>query len=264
MKSNGLQYENRIFKTLKAVQDMPFKVAKPKGGFSAADPDLVLKFGRKLLPIEIKYDSRAQMGGGSYNYDMAKKKFQLAGANNDGEDHDPVIEKKILETLNNKKMDLDRVLDFAKKSTPVVLSQNITGFPLRTTKSIWQQMVTKGYLRNINTSVEVPIKFMINHYNKKNCFYIQIGGMGLYYMGKNPLDLPIPELTAKMVVEMRIAQNGASLNKTLNELVSSGSLRVQGRLDKSSLRPSPYSLERTDDYVKLFGGVTEEHIKALP
>ena len=74
-------------------------------------------------------------------------------------------------------------------------------------------------------------------------------------MGKNPLNLDVPELTGEIQVEMRLGFGGGKLKfPTTPEPTSarSAGLRLQGRLKTKG--KSKYSLDNADDIKKLFGG----------
>ena len=80
--SGGVEYENKVLSVLKPqIKNMPaFTIKESTAAFSASEPDLVLMYNKqKQINIEIKQDSKAQMGGGSYNYDMSLRKFFLTG-----------------------------------------------------------------------------------------------------------------------------------------------------------------------------------------
>ena len=96
----------------------------------------------------------------------------------------------------------------------------------------------------------------------KNVYYIQIGGAGLFYMGKNPLNLPVPEFNGEIQVEVRIGYAGDSSGSTSKAFTNkAGSkniiearraeLRCIGRMLTRS--KSPYSLDNMNDVKKLFG-----------
>lgn len=111
----------------------------------------------------------------------------------------------------------------------------------------------KGLLAKINKNVKTSANFIIKHYNKKGVYYINIGGSGLFYMGKNPLKLPVPELKAEIQIEMRLGYGGGKLFFPTDPPTParSAGLRIQGRL--LSKGKSPYSLDKEEDIRKLFG-----------
>jgi hypothetical protein len=258
--TGGLEYEAKVLNAIKThINDTPYKIKPSTAGFSATEVDLILLYKTQQIAVEIKMNKGAQMGGGSYNYDRASGKFGLSAKTI----IDPVINDRILSELEKRKSDLNVLLDFAKVTSPVALSSNISGLPLITTKEVWEEITKKRLLVPLNAKVEVPTSFLYDHYKKKGCYYIQIGGLGLYYLHSNPLNLPVPQLKATMQIELRLARAGSTMNTKLKVRVASGNIRAQGRLNAKSLIKSPYSLDKPADFIAVFGGVTEKDINAL-
>ena len=259
--TGGLDYEAKVLRAIKTnIGTTPFKIKPSTAGFSAAEVDLILLYKTSNeIAIEIKMDKAAQMGGGSYNYDRKTGKFSLSSKTV----IDPDIDEKLLSELNSKKTSLNSLLDFAKSNSPIALGSNITGLPLKTTKAVWEEMTKKRLLVPLNAKVEVPTSFLYDHYKKKGCYYIQIGGLGLYYLHSNPLNLPVPQLKATMQIELRLARAGSTMDSKLKVPVASGNIRAQGRLNAKTLTKSPYSLDNPDDFMKVFGSVSEKDILAL-
>ena len=82
-------------------------------------------------------------------------------------------------------------------------------------------------------------------------YYIQIGGSGLFYMGKNPFNLPVPELSAKFRIEMRLGYSGtkSTFPTTPPTEARGAGLRLQGRM--LTKVKSPYSLDNPKDVITL-------------
>ena len=256
----GLEYEEEVLRAIKTnIKDTPYKIKPSTAGFSAAEVDLILLYKTHQIAVEIKMDKGAQMGGGSYNYDRSTGKFALSAKTK----IDSAISAKLLKELDDRKKDLNTLLDFAAKQSPVSLGSNINGLPLKTTKAVWEEMTKKRLLVPLNAKIEVPTSFLYDHYKKKGCFYIQIGGQGLYYLHSNPLNLPVPQLKATMQIELRLARAGSTMDSKLKVPVATGNMRAQGRLNAKSLIKSPYSLDKPADFLTVFGNVSEADIIAL-
>ena len=258
--SGGLEYEKQVLRAINSqLGSTPYKIKPSTAGFSAHEVDLILLYGKHQIAIEIKMSKADQMGGGSYNYNMSTGKFSLSSKTV----IDPSINETILEALESKKNDINKALKYAKSESPTTLAQNITGLPLRTTKDVWESMTKNRYLVPLNAKIDVPTSFIYNHYKKKGCYYIQIGGSGLYYLHSNPLKLPIPQLKVTMQIELRLARAGSTMDSKLKVKVASGNIRAQGRLNGKSLTASPYDLQKPDHFLKVFGNVSESDIIAL-
>lgn len=260
--SGGIDYENKVLAKVKPqitkIPNMKLK-AGSTAAFSSSEPDLVILIGDKKLNIEIKEDSKAQMGGGSYNYDKSSGTFSLSTKTK----IDPSIDSKLKEELSTKKKDLNKLLDYTKKNDSTVLAENVTGLPLKASKTMWEELTANKFLVPLNAKILVPVFFLYDHYAKKNCYYIQIGGAGLFYLKKNPLNLPIPQLKISMAVELRLGRAGSKLDRKLGVYVASGNMRAQGRLDSKTKITSPYSLDKSGDFTKLFGNLTKKDIDNL-
>ena len=253
--AGGVEYENTVLRVIKPqikkIPKMSLKPSASTAAFAATEPDLVLLYNGKQVNIEIKQDAKAQMGGGSYNYDMKTKKFSLSAKTV----IDPSIDSKIKEILESKAPELDHLLKHAKKKDTKVLSEQISGLPLKAAKTVWEELTMRGFLIPLNSKIAVPYTFLHDHYAKKNCFYIQIGGAGLFYLKKNPLKLPIPQLKVPMAIELRVGRAGSKLDKGLGIEVATGNIRAQGRLDSKKGISSPFSLDNPGDLLKLFGNI---------
>lgn len=253
--TGGVEYENKVMSVIsEQIANTQLKI-KPTGtaAFSAAEPDLVLirKANNAPINIEIKQDRDAQMGGGSYNYNMNTGQFYVSGKTV----IDPGINDKIIDILNSKRSALDKLLEHSREINPPELSKGITGLPLKATKTSWEDLTKHKYLVPLNGKVSVTSSFLHDHYKKKNCYYIQIGGAGLYYLYSNPLNLPVPQLRVNMNVELRLGRAGSKMDSKVREQVASGNIRAQGRLDAKMLVASPWSLDKPGHFEKLFGAI---------
>lgn len=261
--SGGVEYENKVLAQIKpqikSIKDLKLKEGASTAAFAATEPDLVLLLNGKQINIEIKKDNEAQMGGGSYNYDIKSKKFSLSAKTV----IDPAIDEKLREILATKRKDLDNLLLHVKKNDSIMLSEGVKGLPLQATKTMWEELTAKRFLVPLNGKQKVPYTFLHDHYSKKNCYYIQIGGAGFFYLKSNPLNLPVPQLKIPMEIELRLGRAGSKMNKKLGVEVASGNIRAQGRLDKKTVLSSPYSLDKPGDFLKLFGNISMKDLANL-
>ena len=261
--SGGVEYETEVLRAIKPqikkIKSIKLKEGASTAAFAATEPDLVLLMDGYQINIEIKQDNQAQMGGGSYNYDIKTKKFSLSAKTV----IDPSIDAKLKQVLSGKQKDLDKLLNYVKKNDVKLLTEGVKGLPLKATKTMWEELTKEKFLVPLNAKMQVPYTFLHDHYNKKKCYYIQIGGAGLFYLKKNPLNLPIPQLKIPMAIELRLGRAGSKMDKTLGVDVASGNVRAQGRLDSKTKIQSPYSLDNPGDFLKLFSNVTAKDLKNL-
>ena len=257
----GEEYEKKVLSALnRKINKLPkLKIKELPAGFASNLPDLVLLYDDTEIRVEIKMDIEAQMGGGSYNYDKKTGKFYAS----EKTVIDLGIHQMIMKILNSKKESLNKLLLYAKQHAPKLLAESIKGLPLTAPRKLWDALRDKAYLRPLNGKIEVSVDFLHDHYAKKKCYYIQIGGYGLFYLKENPLNLPIPQLNTAMNLELRLGAAGSKMNQTLKMKVASGNMRVQGRLKKQGATKSPYTLENGDHFVKLFGSITNADLARL-
>lgn len=230
MKNKGFEYENKILKLMSSHGFVSSEfINQNTAGSDNTKPDLVLCLNNQDLNIELKKSLKSQAGGTSANY--VNGKFKLV------KDIEGVNQKDLFELLNSKKSSIDKFLEFHKSNT----------FPFTTTKERWNQSVDSGLLKGVNCSIECDASFIENHYERKNTYYIQIGGKGLYYMTKDVANLNVPRFNGKVKLEIRATRNGSRLNAN-GVRVCHSTLRLQARIEnitKSSVNlENISSLER--------------------
>jgi hypothetical protein len=131
--------------------------------------------------------------------------------------------------MNYKKTAIEDYLDFLQENNPLFKERKL---PFMIPVTIWDQAKDMGLLSNLNHFVEYNTDFIKTHYTSKNVNYIQIGNTGLYHLGKNPLDLNIPELHGDINIEIRLCRSGSKkrdINGTTMK-VAGANYRIQGRL----------------------------------
>jgi hypothetical protein len=173
--------------------------------------------------VEVKKDDGAQMGGTSARY--IDGEFAMAGDAVDSDTQEMII----------------AALDSRREAIESFLGRvGAEQFPLSCPKNVWTEAKTEGLLKPINAKIRKHTDFIVDHYNKKGINYIQIGGAGLFYLGENPANLPIPKLEGEIDIELRAGRSGSKVNAQGVAMVGGG-LRAQGRLKfKGS---SPYTLD---------------------
>jgi len=259
----GLDYEMNVYKALKAANIPDLDPGeKPGAGFSnVGSGDIEAIYKGNPFNIEIKLSIKDQMGGGSVAYN--RKTTQLIPSpklSASAETEDLEI---LLKAVENKIPQINKYLDFIATQEPKQLHREYAklGVPFVASKDAKEQAVKQGYQKAIQSYVKLDSRYIKNHYNSKNVYYIQIGKAGLFYMGKNPLNLPIPEFSGEIQVEVRIGYAGdttGSVSKAFtkkagaDEIIQArrAELRCIGRMITKS--KSPYSLDNVSDIQKLF------------
>ena len=247
----GLDYELKVYNAMKDAKISGLNAGdKPGAGFSNVGAgDIEGSYNGKPFNVEIKASPNDQMGGGSFRYDMATGIFTPA------KELDPEDLELLLSAAKEKISDINNYIKAARKIDPTDYHRNIAGIPLKISVEGRAKLKKDGLLAKINKNVKTSTNFIIRHYNKKGVYYINVGRAGLFYMGKNPLRLDVPELKGEIQVEMRLGFGGGKLKfPTSPEPTDarSAGLRLQGRLRTKG--KSKYSLDSVEDIRKLFGG----------
>lgn len=242
----GLDYETKIYKAIKSSGvDFFTPGSKPSAGFSnqgAGDIEGTLH--GKPFNIEVKLSADDQMGGGSFRYDYNTKKFQSVKP----------IDPSDLELLQAAAVDkipaINAYIEAARKLEPVQYHKNISGLPITVSKAGRDKLKAAGLLKAINTKVVTDTSFIEKHYNKKGVYYIQIGGAGLFYLGKDTLKLGVPRLRGSIQIELRLAYAGGGSKFPDGTVTRSAGLRFQGRLKAKN--KSPHTIDTIEGIRKLF------------
>ena len=246
----GLEYEMKVYKALIKAKIPGLNPGDiPGAGFSnVGHGDIEATLDGTPFNIEIKSSALDQMGGTSLRYDRDGQKFTAVAE----QDMDPEDLKLLLDVAKTKKKALNEYIDAARKMKPVKFHKTIDGVPIKVSVEAREALKKRGLLREINATVTMNERFIVKHYNKKKVYYIQIGGAGLFYLGKNPLDLPIPALKGEIQVEFRLGYSGKKLTFPTNPPIDarSAGLRIQGRLRAKG--KSAYSLDDPKSIFDLF------------
>jgi hypothetical protein len=260
----GLDYELKVYKAMKDANIEGLEPGdKPGAGFSnVGSGDIEAMYKGKSFNIEIKASAKDQMGGGSLRYDRTSKQLvpspKLAAST---EPEDLAI---LMKAAESKIPEINKYLDFLKTQEPKKVHAEYAkaGVPFICSQEARQAAVSGGYQKAIQSYVKLDSRYITNLYNGKNVYYIQIGKAGLFYMGKNPLNLPVPAFKGEINVEVRIGYAGDTSGSTSRafskkagseEVIQArrAELRCIGRMLTKS--KSPYSLHNPKDVQKLFG-----------
>ena len=275
----GDEYERKVMQVLAKIEkNFPTKFRIDRsvmggGSDSHGSGDIMLIVNGVRMPIEIKMNATAQMGGTSVRYERSEGRgyyddpmdaFVFVDSNLKEEDKimylDSIASSKKLPALNDW---MDHINGFKKtyymKSGKSITVNDVSFVgksddPSAVTKEAWESAQKLGLLKAINSEVTRDAEFICDHYQKKNppVNYIQIGGAGLFHTGKNPLGIKdIPKLQGGINVEMRLGPGGAKTNKSLGIETKSSTLRLQGRLAFKA--KSNHSLDNYEDAIRILG-----------
>ena len=256
--TGGITYELAVLKSVKLALSKFQGQAKlvrsdilSTAGFSNVGIDLEIEVVGKPFAVEIKKDYKAQMGGTSIQYDIESNNAKLKNPEEVSEE----LQNMFIEFTKSKRNEFIALIDYLRKQSPEALHKNLSyNIPVGTvTKQAWESAKTAGLLKPLNIIIPFDNTDLIaNHYNKKGVFYIQIGGAGLFYLNKNPLNLPIPKFEGKIQIEFRLGRSGSVKRIIQNKeysVVGNG-YRMQARL--LSKISSPISLDNVQQTIDLF------------
>lgn len=239
--NGGAAYEDRLCKTISECA-LPAIVLLPRSNVSSnTGVDVPLTFFGTNLPIEAKLKG-AQMSGTSLRYNRGTQSFTLVKEVKDSD--------LLIAAAQVKIPVLNAYIDALKQQSPPEIHAQISGIPLKATKTARSILKAAGLQAACEEKIEFPISFLHEIHNKKGTYYIQIEGLGFFSLGGNPFNLPIPELAGRFRVEFRIGYAGGSIGP--HGHVAHAGFRVQGRLISSSEK-SPYTLDNPEHVRILFG-----------
>jgi hypothetical protein len=212
----GIRYEHYINQLLKN------KGFQPKTIISAGATDSPNGFvNHKAIqfPIEIKKDLSADFAQIELNWDI-NRKFSYSKRSKNNEFISILSKEKFLDEIN------DRWKGVPQKFTKKIL----------TTKDRYQDLDEFPDIKR-----EIDATLIEQFYNLKNppIYYIQIGGHGFFYMGKDVTKLGVPRLIGKGILRARI--------KTRNSRKNQYGFLVAIKLRR--LKPSTHGIEEKDGRV---------------
>lgn len=252
----GLEYEQKVSQILQKILPQFQGQAKflnldcSTAGFCNLGVDLELDVNGRPVNVELKQNRNAQMGGTSIRYDAAAGGSTIVNADAIDDDAKPYF----LKAAESKSPAIKAWIDYVRQQDPPELHANMPyKLPISAvTKDAWVSAQTAGLLKSLNDKVKFPNTSIIaKAYNNKKVFYIQIGGAGLFYLGQNIYNLPVPEFQGEIDIEFRLGPSGSKSRLIAGKeyRVVSATYRCQGRL-KTKLK-SNLSLDNAEDAVSV-------------
>jgi len=114
-------------------------------------------------------------------------------------------------------------------------------------KTAWMQAQKAGLQKATTTKETVSADVISELYNKKQppVYYINIQGQGLFYMGENPLNLPVPKLEGTVDMVFRFKRSGTDANGNITPTLAFVPANIKVTGDKSNFNlDSPKSFEK--------------------
>ena len=206
--SQGRAYEKELHTKIKNTVGPHITVHDQKGGHApdtelsrTADPT-------SITGLEVKNKATDTMGGTSLRFqngeisDTPVKPVDAFG----------MVLPKIKERITAP------VLDYISRANELILAYNhehpewkyeaICGFPAKIPVAVRIQLRRDGLQRRVQSFYQFDMEPWKSFYRSKGNSYIQIGDKGLFHLGENPWNLPVPELKGSISFEVRLYAAG--------------------------------------------------------
>lgn len=246
----GLAYEKSVLAALASaqVQGLEFEADTSAGFSNQGAGDIEAVYNGKAFNIEVKSGAKDQMGGTSIRANFDTGEYQIVNM----EAVDPAAVPFYEAAIAEKADDFARWREHVSQFAPQEINQIPNSIPFGSvTVEAWDSAQQNGLLLPLNKAEQFEnVNAIVQHYNKKGVYYIQLGGAGLFYLGKDEIGLGVPALEAAMQIEFRLGPSGSKPNKAFNVRTRGAGYRCQGRL-KSKIK-SPYTLDNPESIRTLF------------
>ncbi len=204
------EYEQQVVDALDAVG---IQGSMPEAHADATGPDAEFVIDEQPYYLEIKLNTKAQMGDKAVGYSPKTGKFTL-----NKEAYDDAVYIQIGKVLKagekNIRNWLEALKDPARPTSMAWETDDINALNWKTTSRKFfpaqeaglQNAASFGYGKG-KPKIELPSNFVNRMYASKGIYYIQIGGKGLYYMGEDVANLGVPEFGGEITLELRPRAN---------------------------------------------------------
>ena len=246
--NKGDLYEAKVYNSVKEITSSYMTVHTQGGG---KNPDIPFTHPSHPHPlaIEVKRSSTDTMGGTSLRFTDSLSPTPVKPVEG-FETVFPSIKEKLTQPLT----------DYIKRANELITELNtqtagkhelITGFPAKIPVVVRKQLVKEGYQAKIQSFYTFLLDSWKQFYKEKGSSYIQIGDKGFFHFGENPLNLPIPEITGTLSLEVRLYAAGTG---------GKPFARVEIALKFKGLKceKSPYTLNDPEHIALLFKPPTLE------
>ena len=233
--NQGIKFEEVVKKIISKNPELEGKISiiynPNQGGSSNQEQgDLTLDILGTKINFELKLNENALMG--SFTAKL-KENGEIEFTK------DSPINKKIAEYLNKNK---EARYNYIKRAKEILGSNaknyDLKVFPPKLPEYVYSQLRNEGLqnkvgftISNSKTEINIPNNLISEFYLDKGVDYIQVGNIGLFHTGNNPLNLPIPAFNFNTKITARMTSS-SSQNKGQEKLYS-GPIRVFMKLDQS-------------------------------
>ena len=233
--NQGIKFEEAVKKIISKNPELEGKISviknDKKGGFSSVGAgDITLDILGTKINFELKLNENALMG--SFTAKL-KENGEIEFTK------DSPINEKIAEYLNKNK---EARYNYIKRAKEILGSNaknyDLKVFPPKLPEYVYSQLRNEGLqnkvgftISNSKTEINIPNNLISEFYADKGVDYIQVGNIGLFHTGNNPLNLPIPAFNFNTKITARMTSS--SSQKKGQEKLYSGPIRAFMKLDQS-------------------------------
>ena len=263
----GIIYEAFLIKTLNSAargsKELKIitngKSKNKSAGYDSTQPDIIIEIEKdnkkaKIL-IEAKKNVAVRFGQVSLGLENGKIILRKKGAELDPKTIPGGLS--LVARAQEGAANLQEVLNIINKEE----GTKIKSFPMGTSisKETYDKAVqSKAYKDFISLTENLDKNRVANHYNSKGVYYIQIGGKGLYYMGKDINNLGVPELDASFKGALRFKRGSVkSTGKVFMGIIS------EPKIIASTLKKSYNTLGSVDGINKVISQAELSFSKTL-
>jgi hypothetical protein len=191
--NKGFLYESKINKLLKKYKIQSSSFTDAGSDSNAPDAEIVIR--GVTYKMEVKLDLKVDFGQGSLDYDIKKRKWILGGAKTESA-------QQMREFLTSIKVPGLVDKEWGAGGPPRKFTVPLEKFK--------QSDVAYDYANFKDRFIDVQAGAVADYYASKKTYYIQIGKYGLYYMGKDPAKLGVPEFNPKLRLRIRLKRGGST------------------------------------------------------
>jgi len=241
--NQGVRYEANLYNSFKAILSAALTVFPQAGGHGIDIPFLHPAWPNPL-GIETKQKHTDTMGGTSIGFSNGSLSEAPVKPIQYFETVFPTIRDRITRPIQQYLERANQLITEFNKTSPEQYSL-LTGFPMNIPVPVREQMVREGYQENIQSFYLFNINSLKAFYREKGNSYIQIGDRGLFHLGENPLNLPVPELLGSISLEVRLYAAGTNGKPHAR-------VEITLKFKKLTCNPSPYTLDNPAHIAELF------------
>ena len=213
------QYEQKVYGACAQTDILgPWSIDKKGASPDETGPDIQIEIpGLDTAFVEVKLNLKAGMGEGSANYFPEQGKFSIVVPRNKPPMEPEFANFVLGELYGNEDNIKNFVMALRDWRYPTSYRWDSTrggdpskfALPFNTTYEAYANAVKAGLYRKASEwpkaggGVMLPDFFIHKLYARKETYYIQVGGKGLYYLAENPLNLPVPQFPSKAALIYR-------------------------------------------------------------